>query len=213
MAAALAACALGCQVILTEETDWLGGQLTSQAVPPDEHPWIESFGCTRRYRAFRDGVRRWFRDNAGLTAAAQNDPLLNPGGGYVSRLCFEATVGLAVIERMLEEFIAKGQLIILRNRKAIAADVAGERVVSVTFNNPTQTIEADFVLDATELGDLLALATVEHVAGAEPRSETHEPHAVDGPPQPNNVQAFTWCFALGYDPRAGESHDRQAGSI
>ena len=31
-------------VLMTEETDWVGGQLTSQAVPPDEHPWIESFG-------------------------------------------------------------------------------------------------------------------------------------------------------------------------
>ena len=38
------AAALGCRVVLTEETDWIGGQLTSQAVPPDEHRWIESFG-------------------------------------------------------------------------------------------------------------------------------------------------------------------------
>ena len=51
------AAALGCRVELTEETDWIGGQLTSQAVPPDEHRWIESFGCTARYRRFRQGVR------------------------------------------------------------------------------------------------------------------------------------------------------------
>jgi NADPH-dependent 2,4-dienoyl-CoA reductase/sulfur reductase-like enzyme len=37
-AAAMMACALGHSVILTEETDWIGGQLTSQIVPPDEHP-------------------------------------------------------------------------------------------------------------------------------------------------------------------------------
>ena len=49
-AAALAAAQSGHTVILTEETDWLGGQLTSQAVPPDEHPWIEQFGCTATYR-------------------------------------------------------------------------------------------------------------------------------------------------------------------
>jgi NADPH-dependent 2,4-dienoyl-CoA reductase/sulfur reductase-like enzyme len=36
-AAALAAARNGMRVILTEETDWVGGQLTSQAVPPDEH--------------------------------------------------------------------------------------------------------------------------------------------------------------------------------
>jgi hypothetical protein len=39
----------GVDVVLAEEHEWLGGQLTSQAVPPDEHPWIERFGCTARY--------------------------------------------------------------------------------------------------------------------------------------------------------------------
>src|SRR5215469_5899445 len=47
-AAALAAARNGLRVIMTEETDWIGGQLTSQAVPPDENPWIETFGATRR---------------------------------------------------------------------------------------------------------------------------------------------------------------------
>ncbi|WP_143681047.1 FAD-dependent oxidoreductase, partial [Streptomyces sp. 2R] len=44
VAAALAACRAGRTAVLTEETDWIGGQLTSQAVPPDEHPWVEQFG-------------------------------------------------------------------------------------------------------------------------------------------------------------------------
>jgi NADPH-dependent 2,4-dienoyl-CoA reductase/sulfur reductase-like enzyme len=38
VAAALSALRLGRAVILTEETEWIGGQLTAQAVPPDEHP-------------------------------------------------------------------------------------------------------------------------------------------------------------------------------
>ena len=50
-AAALAALRNGLRVVLTEETDWIGGQLTQQAVPPDEHRWIESHGCTQSYRA------------------------------------------------------------------------------------------------------------------------------------------------------------------
>ena len=44
VAGALAALRLGRRVVLTEETDWIGGQLTTQAVPPDEHPWIEEMG-------------------------------------------------------------------------------------------------------------------------------------------------------------------------
>src|SRR5437899_742389 len=52
VAAALAAARGGAHVVLTEETDWIGGQLTSQAVPPDEHLWVENFGVTRSYRRF-----------------------------------------------------------------------------------------------------------------------------------------------------------------
>jgi NADPH-dependent 2,4-dienoyl-CoA reductase/sulfur reductase-like enzyme len=55
-AAALAAARLGRRVILTEETRWVGGQLTNQVVPPDEHPWIEQFGATASYRTLRRGI-------------------------------------------------------------------------------------------------------------------------------------------------------------
>src|SRR5438309_7110194 len=67
-AAALAACRNGMRVIMTEETDWVGGQLTSQAVPPDEHPWIESFGCTALYRSYRNRVRDYYRTHLPITA-------------------------------------------------------------------------------------------------------------------------------------------------
>jgi NADPH-dependent 2,4-dienoyl-CoA reductase/sulfur reductase-like enzyme len=70
VAAAIAACRSGRRVVLTEETDWVGGQLTAQAVPPDEHPWIEQFGCTGLYREFRDGIRAYYRTWYPLTAAA-----------------------------------------------------------------------------------------------------------------------------------------------
>src|SRR5258708_29343020 len=60
-AAALAAARNGMRVILTEETDWVGGQLTSQAAPPDEHAWLESFGATRTYRRDRYRLRDSYR--------------------------------------------------------------------------------------------------------------------------------------------------------
>ncbi|MGH3455050.1 MAG: FAD-dependent oxidoreductase, partial [Nocardioidaceae bacterium] len=79
VAAALAAADAGLAVVLTEESDWLGGQLTSQAVPPDEHPWIEQFGCTARYRRLRDGLRDYYRRWYPLSESARSDPRLNPG--------------------------------------------------------------------------------------------------------------------------------------
>ena len=47
IAAALGALRGGRTVVMSEEYDWIGGQLTSQAVPPDEHSWVERFGITR----------------------------------------------------------------------------------------------------------------------------------------------------------------------
>ena len=203
-AAAMAAASMGYRVILTEETDWIGGQLTSQAVPPDEHRWIEQFGCTRRYRQFRNDVRQFYRDRYPLRPAARANPRLNPGAGNVSRLCHEPRVALAVLEQMLAYERTAGRLQVLLERRPVVAEVERDRVRSVTLEDlrtgDRETISAATVLDATELGDLLPLAGVEYVSGAESQDETGEPHAFSGPPQPDNVQSFTWCFPVAYDP-------------
>jgi hypothetical protein len=213
-AAALSATALGRKVILTEETDWLGGQLTAQAVPPDEHPWIEQFGCTRRYRQLRNLIRQIYRDHYPLLPPSRSDPHLNPGKGYVSRLCCEPKVALMALELMLAYPQAKGNLLILLKRKPVAADVDGDFVKSVTVRNletgDEETIYADYFLDATELGDLLPLTGTEYVTGAESQTETGEPHAKPEA-QPANMQAITWVFAMSYDPKGNHIIDKPEG--
>ena len=64
---------------------------------------------------------------------------------------------------------------------------------------------AHLVLDqrVTEIGDLLPLAGVEHVMGAESKAETGELHALDTA-DPMDQQAITWCLAADYLP--GEDH-------
>jgi hypothetical protein len=214
VAAALAVTALGRRAILTEETDWIGGQLTAQAVPPDEHRWIEQFGCTASYRRFRGLIRQYYLDHYPLTASARALPHLNPGGGSVSRLCHEPRVAVAVLEQMLSHARACGLLDLRLRRRPLAAETRGDRIAAVTLRNlesgQEEAITAEFVLDATELGDLLALAGVEYVTGAESRDETGEPHAVPGPAQPGNVQALTWCFAMGFDPASDHVGDPPA---
>ncbi|MBL9172157.1 MAG: FAD-dependent oxidoreductase, partial [Verrucomicrobiales bacterium] len=206
-AAALAACRMGRSVILTEPTDWIGGQLTSQAVPPDEHPWIESFGCTQSYRTFRDGVRQYYRDHYPLTAEARANARLNPGNGLVSRLCHEPRVALAVISGMLAPHVSSGRLRILLEHEPVSAEASGDRVRAVVVRDrrsgESRTLRAPYFVDATELGELLPLTGTEFVAGAEARSDTGEPHAPEAA-QPLNQQAFTWCFVVEH--RAGEDH-------
>src|SRR5436190_4305425 len=98
IAAALAVVRTGRRAVMTEEHAWIGGQLTSQAVPPDEHGWIEQFGCTATYRSFRDRVRGYYRANYPLLPSVRENPRLNPGNGWVSPLCHEPRVALAVLE-------------------------------------------------------------------------------------------------------------------
>ena len=206
-AAALAAARSGSHVIMTEETDWIGGQVTQQAVPMDEHEWIETFGATRSYRLFRSRLRQYYLDNYPLTAEARGRPYLNPGNGSVSRILVEPRVALAVLDAMLSPYIISGRVQILLHRKVVAADVAGDRVKVVTMRDVRTGREtvllAPYFLDATELGDLLPLTKTEYVTGFESQKETGEPHA-PSESQPANQQAFTRCFAVDY--LEGEDH-------
>ena len=67
VAAALSALEGGYKVILTEATDWLGGQMTSQGTSAfDEHPYIEHDGCTQRYQELRQRIRQHYQDRYGV---------------------------------------------------------------------------------------------------------------------------------------------------
>ncbi len=206
-AAALAAARNGLHVIMTEETDWIGGQLTQQAVPPDENRWIETFGGTRSYQALRTGIREFYRRNHPLTEKARSNKLLNPGNCWVSRIGAEPRVGLAVLKEMLAPFVGNGQVRILLRHKSIGALTNRDRVEAVRVadydSGHDLVLRAPFFADATEQGDLLPLTKTEYALGAEAKSETTEPHAKDKA-EPDNLQGYTFCFALDY--LAGEDH-------
>jgi hypothetical protein len=205
VAAALAAAEAGRRVILTEEYAWLGGQLTSQAVPVDEHTWIEQFGASASYRRLRDGIRAYYRRHYPLTPEARAQQHLNPGAGLVSRLCAEPRVAAAVIDELLAPHRASGRLVVLQPARPVAARVEDDRIVSVTVEAGDQLIElrGAYVLDATETGELLPLTGTEYVVGTESRAETGEPSAPEQG-DPRNVQAISWCFVIEH--LDGEDH-------
>jgi hypothetical protein len=208
VAAALAATDLGRAVILSEDGSWVGGQLTSQAVPPDEHPWVESRGTTARYRRLRNSVRARYRQARQLTAIARRDPHFNPGAAWVSNLSAEPTVFREVVDEELRSAEARGLLRRLMNHRPVAAAMESDHITAVTLENlqtgDQRTIQAHYVLEATEEGDLLPLARCESVLGAESAASTGEPHALPGLPDPQDQQAITWCAALEWRP--GENH-------
>ena len=198
-AAALAAAESGLKVIVTDESPEVGGQLTSQAVPPDEHPWIESFGRTARYAQFRSRVRRHYLACGDFTP---EQPHFNPGSGWVSNLCHPPTLARAVLNDMISPYVSGETVRVLVNHAPVSADARQGSVRSVTLQNPDGVhvrIEAKVFLDATELGDLLPLTETAFVTGFESQAETGEPLA-PLEADPNDWQAITWVFAAAWDP-------------
>src|SRR3546814_3163506 len=77
-------------------------------------------------------------------------------------------------------------------------------VVANQLTGQNIAIEASYILDATELGDVLPLARMEFVTGSESQSDTGEPSAMEGPADPNRIQPFTHLIAIDHLP--GENH-------
>lgn len=196
VAAALAASDRGHSVCLTEETAWIGGQATSGGVSAlDENRFIEFAGGTRSYYEFRNRIRQIYRDDYKLTAAAMRWENLNPGSCYVSPLCFEPKVG----EEALRSMLRGRQVELLTRTKILALERHGVRIVSALAwrfdTGEAVKIIPRFVLDATETGELLPMARVPYVVGAEAKADTGEPDAGD---EANRacVQSFTYPFAV-----------------
>ncbi|MEM8781950.1 MAG: FAD-dependent oxidoreductase [Planctomycetota bacterium] len=238
-AAALAVARNGGRCLLAEPTAWVGGQLTAQAVPPDENPWVEPAkygldassqfrGANASYADYRQRVRAHTKSKRALTDAAKSDMLLNPGGGWVSHLCHEPRIGHTVLRAMLAEF---GEQIDVRcGWFPLHADRSGSRVRSVRFKvhdpdtssfagwsgegdvdaSGTVQVMADVVLDATELGELYPLLRLPHRIGAEHRDAFGELHARPDRAVVEDQQAISWCFALTHEPEADHVGDAPA---
>lgn len=207
VAAALTAASLGSRVIITEESSWLGGQVSSQAVPPDEHEWIETLQISPSYSRFRERIREHYRTLYPLSNEARAEVHLNPGAGFVSRLCHEPRAAALVISELLSPFIAAGLITVLTEHRPVRVDRHGGHIVAVTVRDTrggdAVHLRGDFVIDATELGDLLELGGFDHVIGAEAAADTGELHA-PAVADPFDQQAVTWCAAVEY--RHGEDH-------
>lgn len=194
-------------VVLVEQYNWIGGQLTSQAVPLDEHEFIEEFGCTKSYREYRNKVRDYYRNNPLFSDEARNNPLLNPGKAWVSRVSHEPKVALELLYEMLDPYIEKGLIEILNETDLVSAKVNDDTVEEILVKQ--RTTNSEFILrgkmfiDGTDTGDLLPLTNTEYVVGAEAKAEYNEPSAKEIANY-KDMQSITWVAALEFD--EGASH-------
>lgn len=195
--AAYSAAKQGKKTVLFCETDWIGGQLTSQAVPPDEHKWIEETGCTATYRAYRNKVRDYYRQHPFIIDELKTKDFFCPGGSSVSRLSHPPRLALQYLTEMLEPYEKNGNLKIYYFCTLKKAETSGDDIKSVSLisGETEYVVAAPYFLDATDEGDLIEKSGTEYVTGAESKAMTGEASALDVY-RPDDRQPVTWSLAF-----------------
>ena len=178
-AAAVQAARRGAKTILVSEFPWLGGMLTSAGVcAPDGN----------ELAAFQTGL--W---GAFLRELQQRQP----GGldwGWVSFFTYDPRTGADIFADWVK---CLPNLHWISGQKAHDVLYEGDRISGVRFAD--FTVSAKITLDATELGDLLALAEVGHRWGWEFQAEWGEPSAPTASnalTESYSVQAPTWVAIM-----------------
>lgn len=178
-AAAIQAARQGAKTILVSEFPWLGGMLTSAGVSaPDGNELL----------AFQTGLWGAFLRELQVRQTSGLD------NSWVSFFSYDPRIGAQVFADWVQEL---PNLYWIAERVPLGVLRQGDRITGVQFAD--FTVKAKITLDATELGDLLALALVPYRWGWELQSEWGEPSA---PISPNSlterypVQAPTWVVIM-----------------
>ncbi len=221
----------GKTVCLTEITDWLGGQISSQGTSAlDERQTQRSLQFySRGYLELRDRINRRYGQQ-------------NPGDCWVSESCFLPKDGHEILSEMLREAARRGrgrlewfpstvvkelevtdgqirEAIAIQHQPAPGAPPLNTRFLSQTLEDWYQYEDsADFekniirfvprparqggdrpaawyVVEATETGELIALADVPYRLGIDARSYL-EPSSSSATPDSYCTQGFTYTFAI-----------------
>ncbi|MDY6939059.1 MAG: FAD-dependent oxidoreductase [Cyanobacteriota bacterium] len=178
-AAAIQAARRGVRTVLVSEFPWLGGMLTAAGVSAPDGNELAAFQTGLWGTFLRELQRR------------------QPGGfdrAWVSFFTFDPRIGAEIFA----DWVAA-----LPNLTWIWGQVprevyrTGDRITGVRFDN--YQIDADIVLDGTELGDVLALGEIPYRWGWDWQLEWNEPSAPTAPNELSDrfpVQALTWVVLL-----------------
>ncbi|MDR3711487.1 MAG: FAD-dependent oxidoreductase [Puia sp.] len=165
------------RVLIVEETEWLGGMLTAAGVSAIDGDHQLPAGLWGEFR------QRLY-DHYGGAAAVQT--------GWVSNTLFEPSVG----DRILKNMVAAEPLLEVWYRcrwKGLFHEDRRWRV-TVERDGRIDTVVAAILVDATELGDVLARAGARYRIGMDSRDSTGEKQA---PERANGIiQDLTYVATL-----------------
>ncbi|MBO1348703.1 MAG: FAD-dependent oxidoreductase [Hormoscilla sp. GUM202] len=220
----------GKTVCLTEITDWVGGQISSQGTSAlDERPTQrQQLFYSRGYLELRQRIERKYRQ-------------LNPGDCWVSESCFLPRDGHKILFSLLKDAAKRGNgtlewypstvvkdlqfnsagnliesAIAIQHQPAAGAPPLNTEPLSQTIadwysyensprfdkniirfvsKEPQTDVPSWYVVEATETGELIALADVPYRLGIDPRSHW-EPSSSSETGDPYCTQGFTYTFAM-----------------
>ena len=195
-AAAIQAARMGRKVILTEATTWLGGMLTAAGVSAVDGNHHLPSGL---WAEFRNALYKKYGGEKQVST------------GWVSNTLFEPHIGDSIFKNMAQQLPS---LTVLYQYLPIKAIVKGQQVEGAVVrnmsNNRQTVILSQQIIDATELGDFLAMAKVPYNIGMEANSSTGENIPV--PATNDIIQDLTWVGILkDYGAKADCTIARPAG--
>jgi len=179
ISAGLQSARLNTATLIIEETAWLGGMISAQGVSAIDGNHNLHSGI---WNEFRNNLRTHYGSAKALET------------GWVSNTQFEPHVGDSIFKAMAA---AENQLKVIYGYHVTEILKEGNKVTGAVFTNNKNeklTVSAKIVIDATDLGDGLALAGADYDLGMESRLDTGEEMA---PEFANDiVQDLTWVAVL-----------------
>lgn len=172
IAAAVSAAHEGVDTILVTSGNMLGGVLPSLGAIETHYPGVRS----PFVEAFKRRIIAHYRETYGedspqfrtCTTLESNNPMVT----------FEPKVAAHILREMVE---SEPRIRVIRRAYPLSVEMAFDRLTAVNFRSfdgdQDWQVEADVFIDATDEGDLAALAGVPYRVGRESRWEYGEPHA------------------------------------
>jgi hypothetical protein len=179
VAAAIQAARMGMDVILVEETEWLGGMLTAAGVSCVDGNHNLPSGL---YGEFRNRLYEWYGSAEALKT------------GWVSHTCFEPSVGNRIFHDMVQ---SESGIKLFKGFYVSQVDSKEGRIYGASFQNcqgKWLQVDALITIDATELGDVIAMAGLPCSSGRESQCVYGEDSA---PQKPDSfIQDLTFVAVL-----------------
>lgn len=154
--AAIQAARMGVQVILVEETPWLGGMLTSAGVSAIDGNYELHSGLWEEFR------------NRLIHHYGSSDALKT---GWVSNVLFEPHIGVQILDQMVAN---EKNIEVLRSVQFQNIERLDSGWETWILGDQKIKILSELIIDATELGDVAAKVGISYDIGMDSRADTGE---------------------------------------